>query len=794
MPKSDLRWQVHPQVEPPQPFVQAVQQAAGITEAAGAPEAAGTSEAAKPDRAVRTNRHYAAHLLWQRGIRDTKQLVGFLNPTRYQPASPFGFGQEMRSAVDRLQQAHQNQEQVAIWGDFDADGITATAVLWEGLGQFLAQLTYTIPNRLTESHGLTIAGIDALADAGCCLIVTCDTGSTSLREIDHARVRGMDVIITDHHTLPAARPPVTAILNPRALPAEHPLAHLSGVAVAYKLVEALYETLPDVPVRPLAALLDLVAIGLIADLVELKGDCRYLAQQGIDRLQQQSHSQTATRPGVARLLELCKRSGDRPTDISFGLGPRINAISRIYGDARFGVELLTSTDVDRCRQLAEDTELANVRRKALQKEVAQQVIDRLAQLDLSTTSVIVLSDPQWSIGVLGLVAGQIAQQYGRPTILLSEDLPSSCLAPSLARGSARSIHQIDLYQLIKPQEHLLHSFGGHPFAAGLTLPVENLPLFTEAMNRQAREYLAAAGAELGATIQADLIVTVAELGKALFRELKLLEPYGMGNPAPKLLVQNCWFTQVRNQHIKDWRGRKVRYIKTEFQLSDDSATNFPGVWWEHYKDDVPPGRCDAIGELDFNAYQKRYEIRLLAVRPTQADRAIVPVLDADWILDWRTAAPEHFPEPVLRLTQCPSSWDELQTWLRRALHSQRKLAIAYPPPPIADPAAVGQQLIGIAKYLSRTGAPATARQFQEQLGIGDRSLHIGCHSLRELGFKITVSHRGYRISWHQECSESEIAAAMQPFLAAVQEEQFRRHYFYTVSVATIQAVAQQTLL
>ncbi|HEY9653271.1 MAG TPA: single-stranded-DNA-specific exonuclease RecJ, partial [Coleofasciculaceae cyanobacterium] len=515
MSELQPQWQVPPTPNVPQWFLEAVKQHTPVSDG-----------------------RYAAQVLWQRGIRDLKQLPGYLNPECYQPASPFTFGQEMKWAVERLQQACQTGEMVAIWGDFDADGITSTSVLWEGLGQFFPQdwqLIYYIPNRLTESHGLNCPGIDALHQQGCRLIVTCDTGSTNLQEIDYAQTLGIDVIVTDHHTLPAERPPVKAIINPRYFPPDHQLYHLSGVAVAYKLVEALYEAMPDIPQQPLESLLDLVAIGLIADLVQLSGDCRYLAQRGIGRLQQQL--KTRTRPGVARLLELCQRNGDRPTDVSFGLGPRINAVSRIQGDASFCVELLTSKDETRTHQLAIETELANTRRKSLQKDVTHQVKNKLAQLDLSTTSVIVLEDSQWPVGVLGLVAGQIAQEYGRPTILLSTEGEENGESdkggntPRFARGSARSVNTIDLYHLVKSQEHLLHRFGGHPFAAGLSLPVENIPLFTEAIDQQLRQNLFSSGTVMMPRIEADLVVNVAELGKELFHELKLLEPCGMGNPA-----------------------------------------------------------------------------------------------------------------------------------------------------------------------------------------------------------------------------------------------------------------------
>jgi len=273
---------------------------------------------------------HAAQLLWQRGVKTPEQLEAFLKPECYQPASSQEFGEELDFALERIRQAIDRGEAVTIWGDFDADGITSTAVLWSGLGEFLPgeNLSYYIPDRLRESHGLNCPGIAKLAAAGTKLIITCDTGSTNIAEIIYAQQLGIDVIITDHHTLPPERPPAVAIINPRYFPREHPLAHLSGVAVAYKLIEALYAFLPEIPRKPVTELLDLVAIGLIADLVQLTGDCRYLAQVGIEQLRQ------TQRLGVQKLLEYCKKNGDRPTDISFGIAPRLNAISRIHGDVR----------------------------------------------------------------------------------------------------------------------------------------------------------------------------------------------------------------------------------------------------------------------------------------------------------------------------------------------------------------------------------------------------------------------------------------------------------------------------
>jgi single-stranded-DNA-specific exonuclease len=792
MPQLPVQWQLQSIDPPPEAFVQALRLCVACDSG-----------------------KYLAQLLWQRGIQQPEQLKGYLHARDYQPTSPFAFGQEMEWAVERLQRARDNAEVVAIWGDFDADGVTATAVLWDGLGQFFTQqktLFYYIPNRLTESHGLSQVGIDLLHSKGCQLLVTCDTGSTNLTEIEYAQSLGIDVIITDHHTLPSARPPVTAILNPRYLATDHPLAALSGVAVAYKLVEALYSVLPDVPQKPLQELLDLVAIGLISDLVELKGDCRYLAQIGIQQLQRQANPATATRPGVAKLLEFCRRSGDRPTDISFGIGPRINAVSRIQGDAHFCVELLTSQDQHLCSHLAEATELANTRRKALQKEVVQQVTSRLSQLDLSTTSVIVLADEQWQPGVLGLVAGQIAQEYGRPTILLSiegagiEDwglgigVRPSTSPPLLARGSARSLNNIDLYQLIQGQEHLLHRFGGHPYAAGLSLPLENLPLFTEAINQHLRQLADSTGS--GPSLMVDLVVTVKELGKELFQELKWLEPCGMGNPTPKLLIRDCWFEKVRNQKLCDHTGRKVEYIKTEFELWDSSVTKgFPGVWWGHYREDIPTGRCDAVVELDFNTYvneskgiKPHYEVRLIAVRPAETGGLTPAIAPHSNLLDWRGAALAHAPTDLnpLIMTQCPHSWTELQLWFRRAEQAQRPLAIAYPAPTLIPPLDIWQQLVGIAKYLSRTAQTATRQQLLDKLEIGDRALQLGFQTLTQLGFTVTHQETGFQITWQptELTSNQNLTEAVEQFLLAVKEDQFRRQYFYQTPVETLRAMVE----
>ncbi|EFA73399.1 RecJ exonuclease [Raphidiopsis brookii D9] len=793
-----MKWILLESIEIPQDFLQAVQKEYHVRHGS------------------KSKANFVAQILWQRGIRTELELVNFLDFKNYRPASPFEFGEEMNLAVNRLKAAAILKEKVGIWGDFDADGITSTALLWDGLGEFFPQyeqLTYYIPNRLTESHGLNFAGIERLAQQGCRLIVTCDTGSTNIDEIIYAQKLGIDLIVTDHHTLPTERPPVTAIINPRYLPETHSLFHLSGVAVAYKLVEALYETLPDIPQNPLEDLLDLVAIGLIADLVQLKGDCRYLAQIGIDKLHQESKKDIShsRRPGIKKLLELCRKNGDRAMDISFGLGPRINAVSRIHGDGSFCVELLTSRDIKRCCQLAQETELANSRRKSLQKDVQEQAIKKLGKLDLSTTNVIVLVDSQWPGGVLGLVAGQIAQETGKPTILLSTDPLGTEKAESLdsktnlARGSARSINSIDLYQLVQKQAHLLHRFGGHPFAAGLSLSVENIELFTDAINQQFR--LSVGGINLISKMQADLVVTVADLGRELFLELKLLEPCGMGNPVPKLLIKNCWFENISYHNLQDSRGNKIQYNKTQFVLRDDSSQKgFPGIWWGHNKNDLPRGKCDCIMEIDFNMLREEHEVRLIDVR-SSSDLGIhleVQSPRSSMIIDWRNQPSENCHDSILTIKHCPTSWNEVKGWLKTAISHQKHLALAWSQPNYHTPEEIWLNLVGIAKFLSRTNQKTTRLKVLQKLGINDQSLDWGLESLKSLGFRVDGEGEFLKINCQNPVTSSmdyedyefvppgwdygNIKTKIDCFCAAIKEEQFQKDYFTTVPLSIIQSI------
>jgi len=650
---------------------------------------------------------FAAQLLIQRGIANREQVEAFLNPNAYQPTSPFAFGEEMNFAIARIRQAWQQGETIAIWGDFDADGITATSVLWEGLGQFFTKgdrLLFHIPDRLKESHGISVKGLDAwrshcaAKNKSVSLIITCDTGSTCIAALEYARQLGIDIIVTDHHTLPDSRPPVVAIINPRYLSEEHPLFHLSGVAVAYKLMEAIYidfqQNPPDgfqaVSEQSLEQLLDLVAIGLVADLVQLTGDCRYLAQKGIEVLRQKK------RLGVKMLLEQCKRVGDRPIDISFGIAPRINAVSRIWGDVQKCVELLTTDNQEVCKNLIEQTELANDQRKALQKLVFKQVQAKIERLDLSTTGIIVLADPLWSVGVLGLVAGQVVAEYGRPCILCTVE-------DGIAKGSARSLAGINLYELLKGQEHLLISFGGHPLAGGLSFNLDNMQVLVEAIDQK---FWSQYGQLQNKGIVIDLEVNIADLNRELFNELKQLEPFGMGNPSPKLLVRDCLFINKFNKNIQNIKYQKVEYIKTEFMLSDRFDNQIDGIWWGHHSYELPDTNCDVVVELVDNAFHRRYDVRLIDFRSAKSEMNLVQKTGLNSkIID---NINPNLKKTHLKLEQING-------------------AIAW------------QTLVGIAKYLGRTGKHIKRSQLISKIGIDNGVvLQIGFAELKQYGYLFQI--------------------------------------------------------
>ncbi|NJL50016.1 MAG: hypothetical protein HC929_24750 [Leptolyngbyaceae cyanobacterium SM2_5_2] len=323
------------------------------------------------------------------------------------------------------------------------------------------------------------------------------------------------------------------------------------------------------------------------------------------------------------------------------------------------------------------------------------------------------------------------------------------------------------------QANLLTGFGGHPLAAGLTLPVHNIPMFTAALNRAVRERLGGDGlAQPSLTI--DLVVTVAELGQPLFRQLKWLEPFGMGNPVPRLLIRNGWFQQAFHKKLRDSKGQTVGFIKTEFELWDDTTQiGFPGEWWGHYKDDLPAGRCDVVVELDHNRFSG-YHVKLVDVRPT--DLPTEP--DRSASTGSRSAASTA--------KVAAAQWSDWPTWQQRAGVTQT-VGITAPPAPLVPlaPGEKWQELVGLAKYLVRTQTPVSRSQLTARLALTPTALNLGLAALAQVGFALVSDPEIDEVFKLQLAlpAESSTRPALQRFLEAVEEEQFR-HRFLTQELAS----------
>jgi single-stranded-DNA-specific exonuclease len=789
---------------------------------------------------------YLAQLLWQRGIA-IDQLPGFLDADRYMPCPTSALGPELDRAVARLTLARDRGECLGIWGDIEVDGLVATALLLEGLEPWFGRVVYECPDRLTEGSGLTRSGLDALIADGAQMLVTMVAEPIAL--IEAAIAQGLTVIMIDglrDRPLSIADQPNLIALRSRPLGRDHPLGTLPGVALAYKLIEALRDNLnpqspdpssdqsppeysPEGHIRkgdlggqpppaeapkaqpPIDPLLDLVAIGLIANWVELRGDSRYLAQRGLAQLQQLMPGPAAStrRPGVTALLQWCLRAGDRPMDRSLGLGPRINAASQIQGDARLCIELLTCRDPLRSRRLAEQVELLNTRRKTIQRSLYAEVLARLPRRDRLSQPIVILAEIGWHLGVLGLVADQLVADLDRPVILfnlLADDSKTDPNAPNadphrIAQGIARSVPGLDLYPLLQEQSALFDRLS----PSGFSLSAANLPLLEARLSQQLRRPIAdRQSADLTARPYADLQVTVADLGPGLFRDLKPLEPYDPGNPIPRLYLSNCRFEQIRQANLKDFKGQKQRYIKTECLIRDrTSPLGFPAYWLGHYADELPQGLSDIIGELDFNSQRKRYELRLIYLRPAQLEAAGLGVAHSiasppiPWILDRRgRLSSQPIPDNALILNQLPQTWADLTPWLHQSIAEHRPLALTYSPTPqLPDSPTPHHNLLSIAKYLSRTHQLIDTDRLAKRLGIDDRLLPLTWNVLEDFGFEVTVKSGQVNISWNQVI-DPDIqmrSIAIDSWLEAIEDALFQRNYFAVLPVETIRLMASQLM-
>jgi single-stranded-DNA-specific exonuclease len=529
---------------------------------------------------------FLAEVLLGRGLGDPDTVPAFLDPDRYQETTPDALP-NMAVAVERLYAAVKNSEPILIWGDYDVDGQTATALLYTYLKDAGAQVRYHVPIRAKESHGIQPAALVRQLKPETRLFITCDTGISELEGIQVARAAGKDVIITDHHNLPETLPEATAILNPKLLPAGHRLGELSGVGVAYKLIQALDRALTGGKTPPAY---DLVALGTIADLALLVDDNRYLVQRGLPLLAD------TRRVGLRAVYQSAGLQPETLNEesIAFSLAPRLNAAGRL-ADANRMVELLATDDSFKAEIIANEIEGLNAKRRLLSDQVLAAALEQVERdRSLLDQPCLVLSHPAWPGGILGIVASALVETYNRPAILFSAP------AGGPARGSARSIPGIDITAAIEAQRHLLLTYGGHPMAAGLSLQAENLPEFQAGITATLANLTG--GVDFEETLILDAILPVTQFPEGMESTLKQLSPFGPGNPSLTLLSRD-----LKVQSSRPF-GRNKDHLRLSVVDSDGQTAEV--IWWRSKGQKPPEGIFDLAYMLKPASFKGHRELQI----------------------------------------------------------------------------------------------------------------------------------------------------------------------------------------
>ena len=477
-----------------------------------------------------------ATLLAQQGIDSTEQAKKFFEPSIEEIHDPTLL-HDMDKAVERIEQAVEKQEQITIYGDYDADGITSTSLMYETLLSIGANVNYYVPNRFTDGYGPNMDAYQRLIDNGTQLFITVDNGVSGKNVIDKVIAAGVDVVITDHHELPADLPNAVAIVHPRYPGSNYPFPDLSGVGVAFKVAWALTG---EFPVEEL----DLVAIGEIADVVNVTDENHALISYGIQQLRQEM------RPGLAALMKLADIKANNLTDqdIGFGIAPRLNALGRI-ADANDGVKLLTSLDENESQKLAKEVDQANKERQNLVAEIMKEAEKQANSSANQQKRTLLIVGKGWHQGVLGIVASRIMNETGKPTIVASTDQNN----PTLIKGSGRSIDSFNLFNALEAHRELFTTFGGHPAACGLSFDQKNIVPLQIALEEEAVKQ------KFDPTVKQPLPIAMklvpADVTQQLYNDIQRVAPFGPGNMEPVFELNNVKVVDVKtmgqeHQHLK----------------------------------------------------------------------------------------------------------------------------------------------------------------------------------------------------------------------------------------------------
>ena len=473
----------------------------------------------------------SARMLVVRGIRTADAARKYIRPTLDEINDPF-LMRDMDKAVARLEKALNDGERILVYGDYDVDGTTAVALMYTFLKGLTDNVDFYIPDRYTEGYGISFKGVDYAQSTGCTLIVALDCGIKAVDKVEYATNRHIDFIVCDHHTPGDELPKAVAVLNMKRADCNYPYKDLSGCGVGFKLVQA-YSQTHDISI-PWHTMLPLVVMAIASDVVSVTGENRVLAFYGLKEIN------NSPAPGIAALIEV---AGIDPkhvtiTDLGFKLGPRINACGRLYS-GRDAVELLITDDVEFARQRAQDINSYNSERQTYDRTTAEEALAMLAaDPDNEKKHTTVVYSPTWHKGVVGIAASRLTETFYRPTIVLTAG------DNGVISGSARSVAGFDIYTAIDSCRDLLTNFGGHQFAAGLSMLESSLPEF----KRRFEEYVAAHITEeqQHPTIQVEAEIEYADITDQFFKVLRCLEPFGPGNPRPVFVTRNV----INNRYTK----------------------------------------------------------------------------------------------------------------------------------------------------------------------------------------------------------------------------------------------------
>ena len=520
----------------------------------------------------------AAKILTARGYTSVQEAKNILNMDETNLHDPYLLN-GMKEAVERIEEALNNEEKILIYGDYDADGITSTTVMMNVLLDLGADVSFCIPNRFTHGYGPHEELFRKAHAEGVQLIITVDNGISGIEPVRVAKELGMDVIVTDHHEAGEVLPPADVIIHPRLPEGHYPFGELAGVGVAFKIAHALYGEVPD-------HLFEFAAIGTVADLVPLVGENRYIVQQGIKQLK------TSYNPWVRALCEITsvKQKEIDEDSIGFYFAPRLNAVGRL-GDADPGVAFLMSENDLEAAAGAKLLNEKNVERKEIVNTITEQAIEMIENDPaISDSLVLVIAKEGWNPGVIGIVASRLVEKYYRPTIVLSLDR-----VKGTAKGSGRSIEGFHLYQELAKNREILPHFGGHPMAAGMTFPMEHVDELRSRLHQQALQCLT--DDMLTAKLSIDVPVDISEVTVEAIEEIKKLGPFGTGFSKPVYALQNV---QVRSM-------RKIGAGENHLKMELEDAHGFiDGIGFSkgYLYDEITYGvSLSFVGDLQINEWQ-----------------------------------------------------------------------------------------------------------------------------------------------------------------------------------------------